>query len=125
MDEPAGCVREVKMGLFRTSRAMTVAARQFTEAATIATDLGFVNVKRGEWVVNGENGECYVVDDAFFQRTFVAIAVDADNSLRTGRDHRIRIRQSDRARQTQGLAPQEAERSWSEARSSARRLHES
>jgi hypothetical protein len=27
-------------------------------------------VRRGDWVVRGEGGECYVVDDAFFQRTF-------------------------------------------------------
>jgi hypothetical protein len=50
-----------------------VDATQATESSTIATDLGFVNVKRGDWVVRGEDGECYVVDDAFFQRTFVSI----------------------------------------------------
>jgi hypothetical protein len=27
-------------------------------------------VRRGDWVVHGEGGECYVVDDGFFQRTF-------------------------------------------------------
>jgi hypothetical protein len=27
-------------------------------------------VSKGDWVVKGENGETYVVDDAFFQRTF-------------------------------------------------------
>jgi hypothetical protein len=30
-------------------------------------------VQKGEWIVNGEDGECYVVDDAFFQRTFQPI----------------------------------------------------
>ena len=52
---------------------MIVDAVQCTEAKTIATDLGFINVKRGDWVICGEGSECYVVDDAFFQRTFVAV----------------------------------------------------
>jgi len=30
-------------------------------------------VQRGDWIVRGENGECYVVDDAFFQRTFAPL----------------------------------------------------
>jgi hypothetical protein len=37
---------------------------------TIQTDRGLRHVRRGDWVVRGEGGECYVVDDAFFQRTF-------------------------------------------------------
>ena len=36
----------------------------------IATDTGFCGVSKGDWIVKGENGETYVVDDAFFQRTF-------------------------------------------------------
>jgi hypothetical protein len=50
---------------------MAVDAVQCAEAKTIATDLGFVNVKQGEWIVSGEGGERYVLDDAFFRRTFV------------------------------------------------------
>lgn len=61
------------MSSFRTCRPLLVDATQATEASTIATDLGFANVCRGDWIVRGENGECYVVDDAFFQRTFVSI----------------------------------------------------
>jgi hypothetical protein len=37
---------------------------------TIQTDGGVRRVDRGDWIVRGEGGECYVVDDAFFQRTF-------------------------------------------------------
>jgi len=37
---------------------------------TIQTDGGVRRVHRGDWIVRGEGGECYVVDDAFFQRTF-------------------------------------------------------
>ncbi len=59
------------MSAFRTCRPLLVDATQAAEPSTVATDLGFVNVKRGDWVVRGEDGECYVVDDAFFQRTFV------------------------------------------------------
>jgi hypothetical protein len=62
------------MGIYRTSRPMIVDAVQCTtDAKTIATDLGFINVKRGDWVICGEGGECYIVDDAFFQRTFVSV----------------------------------------------------
>jgi hypothetical protein len=30
-------------------------------------------VSKGDWIVNGENGETYVVDNAFFQRTFTPL----------------------------------------------------
>jgi hypothetical protein len=61
------------MAIYRTLRPITVDARQCTAAETIATDLGFVNARQGEWVIRGEGGECYLVDDAFFQRTFIAV----------------------------------------------------
>jgi hypothetical protein len=61
------------MSTYRTSRPLIVEAVQSAETKTIATDLGFINVRQGEWVVCGEGGECYIVDDAFFRRTFVAI----------------------------------------------------
>jgi len=64
---------DIIMGIYRTSRPMIVDAVQCTEAKTIATDLGFINVKRGDWVVCGEGDECYIVDDSFFQRTFVPV----------------------------------------------------
>lgn len=66
-------VAEIIMGIYRTSRPMIVDAVRCTGAKTIATDLGFINVKRGDWVICGECNDCYVVDDAFFQRTFVAV----------------------------------------------------
>ena len=61
------------MSAFRTCRPLLVDANQASEPSAIATDLGFVNVKRGEWIVRGEDGETYVVDDAFFQRTFTPL----------------------------------------------------
>ena len=58
------------MGLFRIFRPTTVVARQCTKAETIATDLGFTNVNPGDWVIRGEGGESYILNDNFFQRTF-------------------------------------------------------
>ena len=62
--------REFCMGLFRTQRPLLVDAEQFETTTTIETDEGPRDVHRGDWVVRGEAGELYVVDDAFFQRTF-------------------------------------------------------
>jgi hypothetical protein len=45
------------MARYSTSRPMIVDAVQCTSTRTIATDLGFISVKRGEWVVCGESGE--------------------------------------------------------------------
>jgi hypothetical protein len=50
---------------------MVVDALQCNQSKTIATDLGFVNVKPGDWVVCGEGGETYIIDDEYFQRAFV------------------------------------------------------
>lgn len=61
------------MGTFRTCRPLLVDATQCKERKTIATDLGFRDVQAGDWIIRGEGGECYVVDDAFFQRTFTSI----------------------------------------------------
>jgi len=61
------------MGTYRTVKPMIVDAVQCNEAKTIATDLGFINVKQGEWVICGQAGETYIVDDAFFQSTFVSV----------------------------------------------------
>lgn len=61
------------MSTCRISRPLLVDAVQSAETKTIATDLGFINVRPGEWVICGEAGECYIVDDAFFRRTFVAV----------------------------------------------------
>ena len=65
------------MAKYCTSRPMIVDAVQCTSTKTIATDLGFINVKRGEWVVCGEGGECYVIGDAFFRSTFISINEEA------------------------------------------------
>ena len=58
------------MGLFRTFKPITVDARQSTKAETIATDLGFTNVNPGDWVIRGEGGESYILNNDLFQRTF-------------------------------------------------------
>jgi hypothetical protein len=65
---------------------MVVDALQVTQSKTIATDLGFINVKPGEWVVCGEGGETYIVDDGYFQRTFVPAREAPDASIPEYRD---------------------------------------
>jgi hypothetical protein len=57
---------------FRTRRPLLVKASQCTHDDSIVTDLGKRPVHTGDWIIEGENHEQYVVDDAFFQRTFVA-----------------------------------------------------
>jgi hypothetical protein len=61
------------MSTFRTLRPLIVDATQCERPKSIDTDLGSLNVSKGDWIVKGENGETYVVDDAFFQRTFTPI----------------------------------------------------
>ena len=92
------------MGMYRTSRPLIVDAVQCAEAKTIPTDLGFINVKRGEWVICGEGGECYVVEDAFFRRTFVSlqdesqipVANRSSNEVRQERGENGRVQISSR-----------------------------
>jgi hypothetical protein len=52
---------------------LLVKATQCTQPASIITDLGARQVRPGDWIIEGENREHYVVDDAFFQRTFAPI----------------------------------------------------
>jgi hypothetical protein len=61
------------MSAFRTVRPLLIDAIQCDHPKTIATDTGFCNVSKGDWIVKGENGETYVLDDAFFQRTFTPL----------------------------------------------------
>jgi hypothetical protein len=72
------------MSIFRTRRPLLVKATQCTQAASIVTDLGERHVRPGDWIIEGENRERYVVDDAFFQRTFTAIPWQP---LEQGRDY--------------------------------------
>jgi hypothetical protein len=62
------------MNTFRTRRPLLVKATQCTQAAFIVTDLGERRVRPGDWIIEGENHEHYVVDNAFFQRTFAPIS---------------------------------------------------
>jgi len=64
------------MTVFRTRRPLLVDATQCAVPTTITTDTGFRHVESGDWIIHGEDGETYVVDDAFFQRTYVAVDTD-------------------------------------------------
>ena len=44
------------MSTFRTLRPLVVDATQCEQSKTIATDIGFCNVAKGDWIVKGENG---------------------------------------------------------------------
>jgi hypothetical protein len=61
------------MSTFRTLRPLIVEATQCEHSKSIATDGGVCNVSKGDWIVKGENGETYIVDDAFFHRTFTPL----------------------------------------------------
>ena len=61
------------MSAFRTRRPLLVDATQSKAAGTIVTDTGFRNIRRGDWIITGEDGERYVVDDEYFQRTFIPL----------------------------------------------------
>lgn len=58
------------MGSFRIFRPITIDARQCRKAETIATDLGFAYLMPGDWLIQGEDGERYILSDDFFHRTF-------------------------------------------------------
>lgn len=60
------------MNTFRTRRPLLIKASQCTHDALILTDLGKRQVHTGDWIIEGENHEQYIVDNAFFQRTFVS-----------------------------------------------------
>jgi hypothetical protein len=55
---------------FRTRRPLLVKAQQCTRPTSIFTDTGERKVLPGDWIIQGENNERYIVDNTFFQRTF-------------------------------------------------------
>ena len=61
------------MSTFRTLRPLIVEATQCEHSKSIATETGVCNVSKGDWIVKGENGETYIVDDEFFHRTFTPL----------------------------------------------------
>lgn len=68
------------MSVFRTKRPLLVDATQCPVPTTITTDTGFRHVESGDWIIHGEDGETYVVDNAYFQRTYVPVAETWDNA---------------------------------------------
>ena len=61
------------MNTFRTRRPLLVNATQCLRPAIILTDSGQRKAYPGDWIIEGENHERYIVDNAFFQRTFAPI----------------------------------------------------
>jgi hypothetical protein len=60
------------MSAFRTVRPLLVDAIRCEQPTTISTRTGMVHASPGDWIVTGETGETYVVDNTFFQRTFLS-----------------------------------------------------
>jgi hypothetical protein len=58
------------MSIFRTVRPLIVDAVQCESTGTLPADCGIGTVIKGQWIVKGENGETYILDDSFFKRTF-------------------------------------------------------
>ena len=70
------------MKTFRTRRPLLVKAEQCRHSTVIFTDAGERKVLPGDWIIQGENHECYVVDNTFFQRTFAPIPWEPANEGR-------------------------------------------
>ena len=70
------------MKTFRTRRPLLVRATQCSHSTSIFTDSGLRKVLPGDWIIEGENNECYVVDNTFFQRTFAPIPWEPANEGR-------------------------------------------
>jgi hypothetical protein len=63
----------VFVNTFRTRRPLLVNATQCLHPTTILTDSGQRKAYPGDWIIEGENHERYIVDNTFFQRTFAPI----------------------------------------------------
>src|ERR1700749_3195192 len=57
--------RRVGMNTFRTRRPLLVNATQCTRPTLILTDCGQRKAYPGDWIVEGENRERYIVDNTF------------------------------------------------------------
>src|SRR6266403_1834308 len=65
--------QESLMNTFRTRRPLLVNATQCLHPTLILTDSGQRKAYPGDWIIEGENHERYIVDNTFFQRTFAPI----------------------------------------------------
>jgi hypothetical protein len=66
--------QESFMNTFRTRRPLLVNATQCLHPTLILTDYGQRKAYPGDWIIEGENHERYIVDNTFFQRTFARSA---------------------------------------------------
>jgi hypothetical protein len=81
--DPAGATGWQENGMtFRTRRPLLVKATQCTHTTTILTDCGQRKAYPGDWIIEGENRERYIVDNTFFQRTFAPIPWEPANEGR-------------------------------------------
>jgi hypothetical protein len=70
------------MRTFRTRRPLLINATQCLHPTLILTDSGQRKAYPGDWIIEGENHERYIVDNTFFQRTFAPIPWEPSNEGR-------------------------------------------
>jgi hypothetical protein len=74
--------QESLMNTFRTRRPLLVNATQCLHPTLILTDSGQRKAYPGDWIIEGENHERYIVDNTFFQRTFAPIPWESSSEGR-------------------------------------------
>jgi hypothetical protein len=75
--------RRAEVNTFRTRRPILVNATQCAQTTSILTDSGHRKAYPGDWIIEGENHERYIVDNTFFQRTFAPILWEPANEGRS------------------------------------------
>lgn len=70
------------MATYRTTRPLLVEAKKCESQQVVLTDVGQRVARPGDWIIYGEDSELYVVDDAFFQRTFAPIEWKREEAAR-------------------------------------------
>jgi len=66
--------RQPALKTFRTRRPLLVKATQCCHPTTLFTCTGERKALSGDWIIEGENSERYIVDNTFFQRTFAPVS---------------------------------------------------
>lgn len=77
-----------RLAVFRTVRPLLVDATQAEQSTTVSTRTGVYTVAKGDWIVTGENGETYFVDNPFSTHSCTL----GDRSMAAGDERRPPLR---------------------------------
>jgi hypothetical protein len=69
---------------FRTRRPLVVKAKQCLHDTILFTNVGQRKVLPGDWIVEDENHECHIVDNAFFQSAFTPASSGPEKARNQG-----------------------------------------